>query len=210
MWCWIGNLIVIENLCSQENMLRYLWRTLIKLPRPRFLCACVTCLIRLEISHKLWSIYCVSHSKVHFLSFFSFLFFTHLFFGYESSYCSFLVSYVLTLDFCHTYAAERGPSFKAWWEDATRPLSQGWYILKKPLNVAWHFTCFLHMGVRCSLTYWFDRDFQPPLSLHWNHRFFVLMNHDTLILRIHVKVFRVLTGFCRCIILVFSLDWLLI
>ncbi|WJX71147.1 hypothetical protein P8452_55171 [Trifolium repens] len=38
--------------------------TLIKLPRPHFLCACVTCLIR-------------------------------------------------------------GPSFKAWWEDATRPLSQG-------------------------------------------------------------------------------------
>jgi hypothetical protein len=140
MWCWIGNVIVIENLCSQENMLRYLWRTLIKLPRPRFLCACVTCLIRLEISHKLWSIYCVFHSKVHFLSFFSFLFFTHLFFGYESSYCSFLVSYVLTLDFCHTYAAERGPSFKAWWEDATRPLSQGWYE-------------HIENTVKCSLTF---------------------------------------------------------
>lgn len=45
-WQWS---ILIENLCSQENMLIYHWRTLIKLPRAHFLCVCVTYLIRLEI-----------------------------------------------------------------------------------------------------------------------------------------------------------------
>jgi hypothetical protein len=138
--------------------MRYLWRTLIKLPRPHFLCACVTCLIRLEISHKLCDPYSVSHSSIHFLIIFflSFLYW-YILFWYMSLHTVLFLSHMSTLDFCHTYAAGRGPSFKAWWEDAPRPLSQGWYE-------------HIENTVKCSLTI----HMRFPPSLHWNHCFLFL------------------------------------
>lgn len=98
--------------------------------------------------HKLWTMYCVSYSWFIYNFFLLSLLIYH--FLIESSFCSFVLSYLFW--FHHVYAAERRSPFKAWREDATRPVSQGCIWLPsehnkntymcEALNLAWHFTCF--------------------------------------------------------------------
>jgi hypothetical protein len=101
-------------------------------------------------------------------SIFSFLFFTHLFL---------FLLWVFILFFCCLicpdswflphYAAERGPSFKARWEDATRPLSQGWYEhIENTVKCTLTFHMLFTYGCPMQLNLLVWQIFSPPPSLH--------------------------------------------